>query len=82
LRLQINDVVNNIKAAYTISLCPAKRGSGEKRVIGAGNNPEDEQRVRVGALAPLDEKAGRIAAAVGPSDLRPHNHAGAAGKHS
>jgi len=71
LRLEIMTVINNIKAAY-YNLVYARENVGvEKAAVDLARETasEDLQRVKVGALAPLDAKQAESQAASAESDL-------------
>jgi outer membrane protein TolC len=71
LRLQIMTVINNIKAAY-YNLIFARENVGVEQAavdLARETTREDERRVQVGALAPLDEKQAESQAATAESDL-------------
>ena len=71
LRLQIMTVINNIKAAYYNLIFARQNVQVEKEAVQLARETmrEDEQRVQVGALAPLDEKQAESQAASAESDL-------------
>jgi outer membrane protein TolC len=71
LRLQIMTVVNNIKAAYYNLIFSRENVRVEEAAVQLAQETarEDEQRVRVGALAPLDQKQAESQAASAESDL-------------
>ena len=71
LRLQIMTVINNIKAAYYNLIFARQNVQVEKEAVELARETmrEDEQRVQVGALAPLDEKQAESQAASAESDL-------------
>ncbi len=71
LRLQIMTVVNNIKAAYYNLIFARENVQVEEAAVQLARETmrEDEQRVKVGALAPLDEKQAESQAATSESDL-------------
>lgn len=71
LRLQIMTVINNIKAAYFNLIFARQNVQVEKEAVQLARETmrEDEQRVQVGALAPLDEKQAESQAASAESDL-------------
>jgi outer membrane protein len=71
LRLQIITVINNIKAAYYNLIFSRQNVQVEKEAVQLAQETmrEDEERVRVGALAPLDEKQAESQAASAQSDL-------------
>jgi outer membrane protein TolC len=71
LRLQIMTVVNNIKAAYYNLIFARQNVQVEEEAVQLAQETmrEDERRVQVGALAPLDEKQAESQAASAESDL-------------
>ena len=71
LRLQIMTVINNVKAAYYNLIYARENVKVEEAAVELAEETfhEDEQRVRVGALAPLDEKQAESQAASARSDL-------------
>jgi outer membrane protein TolC len=71
LRLQIMTVVNNVKAAYYNLIYARENVKVEEMAVALAEETyhEDEQKVRVGALAPLDEKQAESQAASARSDL-------------
>jgi outer membrane protein TolC len=71
LRLQIMTVINNIKAAYYNLIYSRQNVLVEEAAVGLARETahEDEQRVQVGALAPLDQKQAESQAASAESDL-------------
>lgn len=71
LRLQIMTVVNNIKTAYFNLIFARENVDVEEAAVGLAQETahEDEQRVKVGALAPLDQKQAESQAASAQSDL-------------
>lgn len=71
LRLQIMTVVNNIKAAYYNLIFSRENVEVEQAAVQLAEETmhEDERRVQVGALAPLDEKQAESQAASAESDL-------------
>jgi outer membrane protein TolC len=71
LRLQIMTVVNNIKAAYYNLIFARENVQVEEAAVQLARETmrEDERRVQVGALAPLDEKQAESQAASAESDL-------------
>ncbi len=71
LRLQIMTVINNIKAAYYNLIFARENVQVEQAAVDLARETwhEDEQRVKVGALAPLDEKQAESQAASAESDL-------------
>jgi outer membrane protein TolC len=71
LRLQIMTVINNIKAAYYNLIFARQNVEVEKKAVELARETmrEDERRVQVGALAPLDEKQAESQAASAESDL-------------
>lgn len=71
LRLQIMTVINNIKAAYYNLIFARQNVQVEEKAVQLAQETmrEDEQRVKVGALAPLDEKQAESQAASAQSDL-------------
>ncbi|MGP8199452.1 MAG: TolC family protein [Limisphaerales bacterium] len=71
LRLQIMTVINNIKAAYYNLIYARENVQVEKEAVELARETmrEDEQKVQVGALAPLDEKQAESQAASAESDL-------------
>ncbi len=71
LRLQIMTVINNIKAAYYNLIFARQNVQVEEAAVQLAEETmrEDEQRVKVGALAPLDEKQAESQAASAQSDL-------------
>ncbi|HZM05468.1 MAG TPA: TolC family protein [Candidatus Saccharimonadales bacterium] len=71
LRLQIMTVINNIKAAYYNLIFARQNVQVEEAAVALARETmrEDEQRVQVGALAPLDEKQAASQAASAESDL-------------
>jgi outer membrane protein len=71
LRLQIMTVVNNVKAAYYTLISDRELVRVQEIAVQLAEETmrEDEQRVRAGALAPLDEKQAESQAASARSDL-------------
>ena len=71
LRLQIMTVINNIKAAYYNLIFARENVQVEEEAVQLARETmrEDERRVQVGALAPLDEKQAESQAASAESDL-------------
>jgi len=71
LRLQIITVVNNIKAAYYNLIFARQNVQVEEMAVQLAQETmhEDERRVQVGALAPLDQKQAESQAASAQSDL-------------
>jgi outer membrane protein TolC len=71
LRLQIMTIVNNVKAAYYTLISDRELVGVEEIAVKLAEETmhEDEQRVRAGALAPLDEKQAESQAASARSDL-------------
>jgi outer membrane protein TolC len=71
LRLQIMTVVNNIKAAYYNLTFARQNVQVEEAAVQLAEETmrEDERRVQVGALAPLDQKQAESQAASAQSDL-------------
>jgi outer membrane protein TolC len=71
LRLQIMTVINNIKAAYYNLIAARENVQVEREAVQLAQETmrEDERRVQVGALAPLDEKQAESQAASAQSDL-------------
>ncbi len=71
LRMQIMTVINNVKAAYYNLIYARENVTVEEAAVELAEETfhEDEQRVRVGALAPLDEKQAESQAASAHSDL-------------
>lgn len=71
LALQIMTTVNNIKAAYYNLVFARENVNVEKAAVELAQETtrEDIQRVKVGALAPLDEKQAESQAATAESDL-------------
>jgi outer membrane protein TolC len=71
LRLQIMTVINNIKAAYYNLIFARQNVQVEEQAVQLAQETmrEDERRVQVGALAPLDEKQAESQAASAESDL-------------
>jgi outer membrane protein TolC len=71
LRLQVITVINNIKAAYYNLIFSRENVQVEEEAVQLAQETmrEDEQRVKVGALAPLDEKQAESQAASAESDL-------------
>jgi outer membrane protein TolC len=71
LRLQIITVISNIKAAYYNLIYARENVQVEEEAVQLAEETmhEDEQRVKVGALAPLDEKQAESQAASAESDL-------------
>lgn len=71
LRLQIMTVVNNIKAAYYNLIFARENVRVQQAAVDLAQETtrEDLQRVKVGALAPLDEKQAESQAASAESDL-------------
>jgi outer membrane protein len=71
LRLQIMTVVNTIKAAYYNLIFSRENVEVERAAVDLARETwhENEQRVKVGALAPLDEKQAESQAASAESDL-------------
>lgn len=71
LRLQVMTVINNIKTAY-YNLIYARENVEVERAaydLAEETTREDIQRVKAGALAPLDEKQAESQAATAQSDL-------------
>ena len=71
LRNQIMTVINNVKAAY-YNLIYARENVGVQQMavtLAEETTHEDEQKVRAGALAPLDQKQAESQAASARSDL-------------
>jgi outer membrane protein len=70
-RLQIMTVVNNIKAAYYTLISDRELVSVQQIAVELAEETthEDEQKVRAGALAPLDEKQAESQAANARSDF-------------
>jgi outer membrane protein TolC len=71
LRLQIMTVVNNIKAAYYNLIFARENVQVEQAAVQLARETtsEDTQRVKVGALAPLDERQAEAQSASAESDL-------------
>jgi outer membrane protein TolC len=71
LRLQIMTVINNIKAAYYNLIFSRQNVLVEQAAVELARETahEDEERVKVGALAPLDQKQAESQAASAESDL-------------
>jgi outer membrane protein TolC len=71
LRLQIMTVINTIKAAYYNLIFARQNVQVEEAAVQLAQETahEDEQRVKVGALAPLDQKQAESQAASAESDL-------------
>ena len=71
LRLQIMTVVNNIKAAYYNLIYSRQNVRVQEQAVQLAQETmrEDERRVQVGALAPLDQKQAESQAASAESDL-------------
>jgi len=71
LRFQIMTVINNIKTAYYNLIFARQNVEVEKAAVELAQETtrEDEQRVKVGALAPLDQKQAEAQAASAESDL-------------
>src|SRR5208282_6022491 len=71
LRLQIMTVIYNVKAAYYNLIYARENVKVEQAAVDLAEETfhEDEQKVRVGALAPLDEKQAESQAASAHSDL-------------
>lgn len=71
LRLQIMTVINSIKAAYYNLIYARENVQVEEEAVQLAEETmhEDEQKVKVGALAPLDEKQAESQAASAQSDL-------------
>jgi outer membrane protein len=71
LRLQIMTVINNVKAAYYNLIYARETVRVQQMAVKLAQETasEDEQRVRAGALAPLDQKQAESQAASARSDL-------------
>jgi len=71
LTLQIMTVVNNIKAAYYTLISDRELVGVQQKAVELAEETwhENEQRVKAGALAPLDEKQAESQAANARSDL-------------
>jgi outer membrane protein TolC len=71
LRLQIMTVINNVMAAYYNLIGARENVSVQQMAVKLAEETmsEDEQRVRAGALAPLDEMQAESQAASARSDL-------------
>ena len=71
LRLQIMTVINNVMAAYYNLIAARETVSVQQMAVKLAEetSSEDEQRVRAGALAPLDQKQAESQAASARSDL-------------
>jgi outer membrane protein TolC len=71
LGLQIITVINTVKAAYYNLIYDRENVAVEQAAVGLAEEThrEDVERVRVGALAPLDEKQAESQAASAESDL-------------
>jgi outer membrane protein len=71
VRLEIMTVINNIKAAYYNLIFARENVQVEEEAVQLAQETarEDEQRVNVGALAPLDQKQAESQAASAQSDL-------------
>ena len=71
LRLQIMTVINSVKAAYYNLIYARETVRVQQMAVKLAEETmsEDEQRVRAGALAPLDEKQAESQAASARSDL-------------
>jgi outer membrane protein len=71
LRLQIMTVIYNVKTAYYNLISARENVTVERAAVELAEETyrEDEQRVQVGALAPLDEKQAESQAASARSDL-------------
>ncbi len=71
LRLQIMTVVNNVMAGYYNLIAARENVSVQQMAVKLAEETasEDEQRVRAGALAPLDQKQAESQAASARSDL-------------
>jgi outer membrane protein TolC len=70
-RLQVMTVVNNIKAAYYTLISDRELVTVQEVAVKLAEETwhEDEQKVKAGALAPLDEKQAESQAASARSDL-------------
>ena len=71
VRLQVMNVVFNVKSAYYNLISARQNVTVEQAAVALAEETyhEDEQRVQVGALAPLDEKQAESQAASARSDL-------------
>ncbi|MGO8697861.1 MAG: TolC family protein [Limisphaerales bacterium] len=71
VRLQVMNVVFNVKSAYYNLISARQNVTVEQAAVALAEETyhEDEQKVQVGALAPLDEKQAESQAASARSDL-------------